>query len=117
MIPTAKNSEALVALVFDSGLYKNLINQIIKDFELTGLTIDLNESIPPKKLVYLLITKLEKVLKNNFDLYLQLLYRVDVSEQSMQSNSIQDITEIAKNASFSILKREWQKVYFKNQFS
>lgn len=117
MIPTAKNSESLVTLVFEAGLYKNLINQLIKDFELAGLTIELNEAIHPEKLVHILSKRIEQILEQHFDLYVQLLYRVDVPEQAMQSNLIQDTREMAQKASFAILQREWQKVYFKNQFS
>lgn len=116
MIPTAKNSKALVKLICDAGLYKNLIRQLIKDFELAGLTIELDESITPEKLVVFLNTRIEQILIQQFDTYLQLLYRVDVPEQSMKNSSIQDSKEMAQKASFAILKREWQKVYFKNQF-
>jgi hypothetical protein len=117
VIPTATNSNALVTLVLDAGLYKNLLDQLIKDFELSGLSFDINLSISPTELVMFLNNKLELLLQNHFDSYMQLLYRVDIPEHSIQDDGIQDMSKVAQNATFIILQREWQKVYFKNQYS
>ncbi len=117
MIPKANNSEALVVLAQDAGLYQNLLNQLIKDFELSGLSIEFEESTSTEKLVLTLNNTIENLLQHHFDSYLQLLYRVDVPENSMQNKGVESVKEIAQKASFAILKREWQKVYLKNKFS
>jgi len=51
----------------------------------------------------------------NFDAYLQVLYRVDVSERSMNF-SIENSDTIAQKATFQILKREWEKVNVRTKF-
>ena len=117
MIPIANNSEAVVVLAQDAGLYQNLIDQLIKDFDLSGLSIDLDKSISTEELVLTLNKTIEHLLQHRFDSFLQLLYRIDIPENSMQNKGVESVKEIAQKASFAILKREWQKVYLKNKFS
>lgn len=117
MIPTASNSTSLLTLIVNEGLYQDLRNQVTKDFELSGLTITLDQSILPADLLNELHYKILQLIHNNFDGFLQLLYRVDIPEQTMQSFELQKSDEIAKKATFMILEREWKKVYFRRKYS
>lgn len=117
MIPTAKNSSQLLTIIKDASLYENLINQLIKDFELSGFALKIDKTSSPQDLLKELQHQIYQLMLHNFEGFLQLLYRVDVSEHAMQSDKTQDIDEMTQKATYVILKREWQKVYFKNQFS
>lgn len=117
MIPKATNSSSLLTLIFEEGLYQDLLIQIIKDFELSGLTITLDQSISPADLLSELHHQVLQLIHNNFDGFLQLLYRVDIAESTMQSFELQKSDDIAKKTTFAILQREWKKVYFRRKYS
>lgn len=117
MIPTASNSTSLLSLIANEGLYQDLLNQITKDFELSGLTITLDQSISPADLLNELHHQILQLIHNNFDGFLQLLYRVDIPEQTMQSFELQKSDKIAKKTTFIILQHEWKKVYFRRKYS
>lgn len=117
MIPTANNSKSLLLIVSQNGLFQDLIAQLKKDFELSGMSITIDNAISSDDLTQDLYRQISQLIHTNFDAFLQLLYRVDVSEQNLQSNQIQETEELAIKATFTILKREWEKVYYRNKFS
>jgi len=45
-----------------------------------------------------------------------LLYIVDVAEDQIKKLDGSDLVELSEQVSFLILKREWQKVWFRNKF-
>lgn len=54
-------------------------------------------------------------MKNDFQTYVNLLYRVDVSESKMRQIDDIEMEKIAQKVTSLILIREWQKVWFKNR--
>ena len=52
-----------------------------------------------------------------FDEYLNLLYIIDIPEAEVKKITVCDAVEVAEEICFMILKREWIKVWFKNQYS
>ncbi len=117
MIPTANNSNSLLLVVVQTGLFQELISQLKKDFELSGISISIDNTFTSEELASTLYKHVLQLINTKFDSFLQLLYRVDVSEQNLQCNQIQDTKELATKATFAILKREWEKVYYKSKFS
>jgi len=117
LIPTAANSTALLTLVSDQGLYQDLLQQLKKDFELSGISIQLEPTISEISLLKELQFQIKQLIDTNFDAFLQLLYRVDIPEKSMQSNDIQDSDIVATKTTFIILEREWKKVYYRKKYS
>jgi hypothetical protein len=112
----AQNGSTLLQIITNLGLYRKLVQQLQKDFQLSGINIELNQSITPDELTGILSDNIKKLMESNFDTYLQLLYRVDIAEDSMRSNQVEPVEELAEKATLSILQREWQKVYFRNKF-
>ena len=117
MIPSSNDSNSLLLVISKKGLYQNLLDQIKKDFELSGLSFPIEDSVKIDKLSTLLYTSIHQLILSNFEGYLQLLYRVDIPESSMQTNTIQNTGDFAKKATFLILKREWEKVYYRELYS
>jgi len=56
-----------------------------------------------------------KELQEKFNDYLNLLYIVDVSEEKIKQLDGSDAIQLSEQVTFLILKREWQKVWFKNK--
>ncbi|NLP57700.1 hypothetical protein [Lutibacter sp. B1] len=54
------------------------------------------------------------LITNNYDNYLNLLYRIDVSEKELSKITGNNLTETVEQITFLILKRVYQKVWFKN---
>jgi hypothetical protein len=116
MIPKAHSSDSLLVIVSENGLYPDLLSQIKKDFELSGLSISINKNISVDELLLDLYKQIRQLIEINFSGYLQLLYRVDVPENMMQSPEVQYIDEFSKKATFLILNREWEKVYYRANY-
>lgn len=117
MIPTSNDSDSLVVLISQKGLFQDLLEQIRKDFELSGLSISIENEMKASELPKLLYSRIHQLILHNFNGYLQLLYRVDVPESSLQINNIVNTEDFAKKATLLLLKREWEKVYYRNRFS
>jgi len=112
-----QNFTALVEEANHLNLYKKLIKQLNKDFLLANIDLDFHEDVLPLSLQHLLHETVYKLLQEKFSTYLNLLYIIDVPEREVKSLNGDDSVDLAKQVSFLILKREWQKVWFKNKYS
>jgi len=110
-----ENISNLVSQLLDADLYKLVVQQIKKDFELSGQAIDINEFTSPENLVKEIYKKIQYLLEHNFDAYLQVLYRVDLPEEVMNFG-IQNTESIAQRATFYIVQKEWKKVKLRGSF-
>lgn len=115
MLPTQKNALELLQKVTVENLYQNLLKQLNKDLQLANLNESFDLSVTPVQLKELLSKLLIKLLTKQYDDYLNFLYRVDVSERELLTIKSNDLPTIAEQITFLVLKREYQKVWFKNR--
>jgi len=99
------------------SLYKKLILQLNKDFLLANVDLDFHDEVLPSSLKLLLHETVYKLIQEKFTEYLNLLYIIDVPEKDVKALNGDDILKLSEEVSFLILKREWQKVWFKNKYS
>ena len=99
------------------ALYKKLIKQLNKDFLLANIDLDFHEEILPSSLKLLLHETVYKLIQEKFTEYLNLLYIIDVPEKDVKALNGDDTLKLSEEVSFLILKREWQKVWFRNKYS
>jgi len=111
------NFEALIKEANALDLYKKLILQLNKDFLLANVDLGFHEETLPSSLKLLLHETVYKLIQEKFTEYLNLLYIIDVSESEVKALDGDDILKLSEDVSFLILKREWQKVWFKNKYS
>lgn len=97
-------------------LYPKMLLQVKKDFELTGLTIDISESTTPVELIKEVSYELYQLIQYKFDVFMQLLYRIDIAEQLMKSDEVESAEVLTEKATYQVLKREWQKVELRERF-
>ncbi|MDQ0334561.1 hypothetical protein J2Z57_000988 [Formosa algae] len=97
-------------------LYGNLVFQLNKDFRLANIDFDVESSILPEDLKLQLHETVYQLIQNNFAEYLNLLYIIDVPEQQIKMLDGSDTLKLSEQVAFLILKREWQKVWFKHQY-
>ena len=97
-------------------LYKKLIHQLNKDFLLANIDLDFHEEVLPSSLKLILYETIYKLIQEKFTEYLNLLYIIDVSEKQVKALNGEDTVKLAEEVSFLILKREWQKVWYKNKY-
>jgi predicted DNA-binding protein YlxM (UPF0122 family) len=112
---TPISTENLLAAAEKENLYQKLIEQINKDFNLANESIDIPEKTSPEDLKLRLHEKTFRLIQNKFAEYLNLLYIIDVSEDEIKKLDGSDISELSRQVAFLILKREWQKVWFRNK--
>ena len=116
MFPIPENTDFLLADAEKENLYLNLIEQINKDFNLANEGIDFPLSISPDELKIQLHEKIYRMIQYKFAEYLNLLYIIDVSEIEIKKLDGSDLVILAEQVSFLVLKREWQKVWFRNHY-
>jgi hypothetical protein len=100
----------------EESLYFKLIEQTNKDFALANESLDAPTSIFPFEFKHLVQEKIYKLIQYKFAEYLNLLYIIDVSETEIKKLDGSDIMELAEQVTFLVLKREWQKVWFRNKY-
>lgn len=111
------NFDALIEDANQLDLYKKLIQQLNKDFLLANINLDFDEDILPTSLKFLIHETVYKLIQEKFTEYLNLLYIIDVPEKQVKELDGEDVLKLTEDVSFLILKREWQKVWFKNKYS
>ena len=111
-----KNTDLLLSEAQKEELYIQLVEQINKDFALANESIDFQVSISPIDLKLQLHEKIYRLIQYKFAEYLNLLYIVDVPEDQIRKLDGSDLMELSEQVAFHILKREWQKVWFRNKF-
>ena len=116
MFPIPENTDILLADAETENLYLSLIEQINKDFNLANEGIDFPLSISPQELKIQLHEKIYRMIQYKFAEYLNLLYIIDVSEIEIKKLDGSDLVILAEQVSFLVLKREWQKVWFRNHY-
>lgn len=110
------NTDLLLEEAEKGALYLKLIEQINKDFNLANEGIDFPMSILPNELKIQLHEKIYRMIQYKFAEYLNLLYIIDVSEDQIKKLDGSDLVVLAEEVAFLILKREWQKVWFRNKY-
>lgn len=115
MFIAPKNTDLLLSEAQKEQLYFKLVEQINKDFSLANESVDFDTNISPIDLKIQLQEKIYKLIQFKFAEYLNLLYIIDVSESQIKNLDGSDIYELSEQVSFLILKREWQKVWFRNR--
>lgn len=115
MLSSANTALELLQKVTLENLYQNLLQQLNKDFQLANLDEQIELSVTPVELKELLSAILLKLLTNQYDDYLNFLYRVDVSEKNLLTIKSSDVPTIVDQITLLVLKREYQKVWFKNR--
>lgn len=117
MVLDFSNSSELFAKAKEASLYSKLVGQLIKDFGLANIHIELQESMDPKTLHETLREKVYQLIMERFSEYLNLMYVVDVPERAFKDVKVTDVVEVSDQVSLLILTRELQKVWLKSTYS
>ncbi len=112
----ATSSDVMLNEIVDANLYEKILVQINKDFGLANEAIDFPASTKPNELVIQLVEKIHRLIHDKFAEYLNLLYIIDVSEKDIKSLDGSDLVILAQQVSYLILRREYQKVWFRNNY-
>lgn len=110
------NIDALISQAEEEHLYFKLIEQVNKDFALANESLDVPASIFPFEFKNLVQEKIYKLIQYKFAEYLNLLYIIDVPEEQIKKLDGSDLVELSEQVAFLVLKREWQKVWFRNKY-
>lgn len=110
------NIESLFHQAEEENLYEKLVLQLVKDFSLANEMFDVETSISPLALKQQLHEKIYHLIQVKFAEYLNLLYVIDVPEEEVKKLDGSDLVQLAEQVAFLVLKREWQKVWFRSKF-
>ena len=112
----AANTVELFNKLENEKLYVKLIQQLNKDFQMSNLDILFKETMLPVALQKTLSQVLLELINNKYDDYLNLLYRIDISEKELLKVRSESLDASIHQVAFLILKRESQKVWLKKNF-
>ena len=117
MFSEIRNINQLLVEATTQELYTALIQQLNKDFLLANIDYIIAENSTPIELKQHLYLLIEKLINTQFDTFLSLLYRIDISENKIKHLPKENFEVYIATVSFLILKREWQKVWFRKKYS
>lgn len=110
------NTNQLLSEAEKENLYSKLIDQINKDFNFANEAIDFPQSTSPNELKIQLHEKVYRLIQYKYTELLNLLYIIDVPEDTVKQLDGSDTVELSEQIAFLILKREWMKVWFRNRY-
>jgi hypothetical protein len=111
------DSTVLLQSAQEEQLYAKLVEQLIKDFGLANIPIELSPTVAPSNLRTRLHEKIYYLIMEKFSEYLNLMYVVDVPEKAFKQIQVTDVVEVAQQVTFLVLRRELQKVWLKEKYS
>lgn len=109
--------DELISKATEDNLYPYLIKQLNKDLLYANIDLSFNEDTLPSSLKLMLHETIYKLIQEKFMDYLNLLYIIDVSEKKIKQLDGSDTLLLSEQVTFLVLQREWQKVWFKKQYS
>jgi len=107
--------EAVVTEANHRNLYQRLIQQLNKDLLFANINLEFDDEVLPTSLKLILHETIYNLIQEKFTDYLNLLYIIDVSEEKIRQLDGSDTLQLSEQVTFLILKREWQKVYYRNR--
>ena len=110
------STDELLSEAEKQNLYSKLIEQINKDFNFANEAVDFPQSTTPQELKVQLHEKIYRLIQYKYAELLNLLYIIDVPEETVKQLDGSDLVELSEQVSFLILKREWMKVWFRNHY-
>lgn len=114
---TLQNTQELLAEAKTQNLYQKLVLQLNKDLLYANIDLEFDEDTLPTSLKLMLHEEVYRLIQEKFSDYLNLLYIIDVSEKEVKQLDGSDTIQLAEQVTFLILKREWQKVWYKAKYS
>ena len=97
-------------------LYKDLINQLNKDFLLSGIDFNLSLNSKPDKLVNDLKIFFQDMIVTEYQKFYQLMYALDIPENKLVSIKETEMDVMINRIIHLVLERVLQKVYLKQKF-
>lgn len=116
MLSKKDNIIQLIDQVQKENLLIKLVQQINKDANLVGLDFYLSENSTPQNIIFNLQKLLIDLINKNFSDYVNLLYRIDISEKEIVKLQGLEIIVLTEKVAILILRKEWQKVWFKSKY-
>jgi len=102
--------------ITSSNLYPKLLDQLNKDFVFAGLSSSFSEEILPTEILNYSTHSLIDLITKRFSDYLNLLYRIDISEIEIKKLDGSNIEKMCEQVAILIIQRECQKVWLRNKF-
>jgi hypothetical protein len=110
------NTDQLLSEAENENLYSKLIEQINKDFSLANEAIDFPQNTTPHELKIQMHEKIYRLIQHKYQELLNLLYVIDVPEETIKQLDGSNTNELSEQIAFLILKREWMKVWYKKYY-
>ena len=109
--------DELLETSLEKAFYQKLLIQLKKDFDLAGIHIQIKPHLTTENLKTLLHEKIYFLLLEKSNECQNLLYIIDVPEKIISNTNQKDVVDTAREITFIILKREFKKVWFRQEYN
>lgn len=100
----------------ETGLYEKLVAQLQKDFALANIQWVISGTSTNAELCSAVKEKIYRLMMEDFNAYLNVMYVVDIPESSFKKIAATDVVAVAGEVAFMVLSRELQKVTLKQAY-
>jgi len=99
------------------NIFEALKLQILKDFNTIGLYPELENTESPESFYKELHRVIQYLVEQRFGDFLNLLYRIDISEQKIKTIIASSEVDVITPITLMVLQREYQKVWLRKKYS
>ena len=112
-----KKNDALQSLfaLEQMEMLKKLIEQLNKDLSLSGIDTQFDINWNPESLISNLTKIIAALMEKDYQKFMNFLYRVDIPEKKLGNIVTSDFNAAVNEIVLMVLKKEWQKVWFRNR--
>lgn len=104
-------------LVLKDVFYLKVIEQLLKDFNLSGIELELDKASDPVRLWQCMSTRIDELIRDNPEKIRSLLYRVDLDENLVNKRVLENNADsLPQELSKLILLRLIQKVESRSRY-
>ena len=114
MFEKKQNTLQSLSKIHELELLEKLVQQLNKDMYLSGVDCQFSLRLSPRLLINELRDKIATLMASDFSKFTNLMYRIDISEKKIRDFELSELETIEDRITFLVLKKEWQKVWFKN---
>ncbi len=116
MVDKVSTTQELLRQATSLRLYEKLVLQLNKDLLYANIDETFPKETAPEDLKKRMHEIIYRLVHEKFADYLNLLYIIDVSEDQVKALEENDTFLLSEKVVFLILKREWQKVWFRTKY-
>ena len=111
------NGIGVLEKAIEKNWYKDVVDQLQKDFMLANIAIKLDVKLSPVKLKAILQEKIYVLLMEKYSKFLNLMYVMDIPESELINTRWEDVVATSRQTTNLIINRIYKKIAVRKKFA